>query len=168
MHYSAFPVLAYGALFLGGGILALALIVREDLVPEAIGGGGRRYFVGAALGFGLVSIAVKLTVIAMMSAFPRQVIDAQVPTVEQRTERADRMHEEAASPPTVVAPEQVPEARKWRPLPGVAPAPPGSRAQPRPAPRRAAPPRPAQPRAHPAAGFTRPTPSTKCCSSRPR
>ncbi|MAS05671.1 MAG: hypothetical protein CL534_13455 [Ahrensia sp.] len=126
MHYSAFPVLAYGALFLGGGILALALIVREDLVPEAIGGGGRRYFVGAALGFGLVSIAVKLTVIAMMSAFPRQVIDAQVPTVEQRTERADRMHEEAASPPTVVAPEQVPEARKWRPLPGVAPAPPGN------------------------------------------
>ena len=126
MHDSAFQVLAYGALFLGGGILALALIVREDLVPEGIGGGGRRYFVGAALGFGLVSIAVKLTVIAMMSAFPRQVIDAQLPTATDRMQRAERIHAATASPPTVVTPDPVPEARKWRPLPGVAPSPPGN------------------------------------------
>lgn len=125
MHDSALPVLAYGVLFLGGGILALALIVREDLVPETIGG-GRRYFVGAALGFGLVSIAVKLTVIAMMSAFPRQVIDAQLPTEADRMQHAERIHAAAASPPTVVAPKPVPEARKWRPLPGVAPAPYGN------------------------------------------
>jgi cytochrome c peroxidase len=125
MNVSAFPVLVYGTLFLLGGILALALIVRGDLVPEPAGG-GKRYFVGAALGFGLVSIAVKLAVIVIMATFPRQVIDTQLPTFEERMERAARQRAKSASPPTVVVSRPVPEARKWYPLPAVAPSPAGN------------------------------------------
>lgn len=123
MNGSAFPVLAYGTLFLLGGFLALALIVREDLVPASAGSGGKRYLLGAALGFGLMSIAVKLTVIVIMSAFPRHVIDAQVPTFKERMEGAARQRALIASPPTVVVPVPVPEARKWYALPAVPPSP---------------------------------------------
>ncbi|GAB4352659.1 MAG: hypothetical protein Kow0026_10340 [Oricola sp.] len=131
MNGSVIPVLAYGSLFLAGGILALALIVREDLMPEAVRGGGGRYFLGAGLGFGLVSIAVKLTVIVIMASFPRQIIDAQLPSFEQRMQRAARMRARLETPPTVVVPEQVAEARQWHPLPAFAPSPPGNPPTPR-------------------------------------
>ncbi|MFZ2103381.1 MAG: cytochrome c peroxidase, partial [Oricola sp.] len=77
-----------------------------------------------------VSIAIKLTIIVVMSTFPRQVIDSQLPTFEERQERVARLHAEAVNPPTVVVPETVPEARKWHPLPAVAPSPSGNRTTP--------------------------------------
>ncbi|MCI5076693.1 cytochrome c peroxidase [Oricola sp.] len=130
MNGSAIPVVAYGALFLLGGLLALALIVRGDLVPDRVAGGGGRLMLGAALGFGLVSIAVKLAVIVVLATFPRQFIDGQLPTAGERLERAARQHARSASPLIVAAAKPVPEARKWYPLPATAPAPPDNPSMP--------------------------------------
>ncbi len=112
--YANLPsVLLTGSLVLAGGLVALALLVRQDLAPVGAMEGGGRWFLGAALGFGLVGIAIKLAIIVALASLPRKAFDVLIaaPSIETVA---------------VESPEAAPTAATrvgWRALPDVAPAP---------------------------------------------
>ncbi len=118
MNTDVSSILGTGSLMVAAAVLALALIVRGDLVPVGMREGGGRWFLGGALGVGVVAFTIKLAVIALVSTFPAQTIGAREP--------ASRRPSVQAVAPTPVP---LPAARAFRPhawqaLPEQAPAPP--------------------------------------------
>jgi cytochrome c peroxidase len=119
MHADLSLILGIGVamvLFAGSG---LVLLVRRDLAPAgrlagALDGGGR-WFLGAALGVGVIAFALKLGIILTLSTFPGQTIQPLIPDPA-----------EAGPPPwsSFPLPESGPLGYAWQALPAVAPAPP--------------------------------------------
>ena len=116
MHADLATILIVGILVVVAAFAALALLVRRDLAPAGAWGGaldgGGRWFLGAALGLGVIAFSIKLVILSTLASFPGQTI---APLIEPRARTV------AAPPPPVAAPE--PATPKWRPLPAVAPHP---------------------------------------------
>jgi cytochrome c peroxidase len=67
---------------------ALVLLVRADLTRAERGGallsGGGQWFLGAALGIGVIAFSIKLVIILTLSNFPDQTIQPLIPSAEER------------------------------------------------------------------------------------
>ncbi|MBF0336172.1 MAG: hypothetical protein HQL40_21480, partial [Alphaproteobacteria bacterium] len=93
-------ILVFGPLVVAFAVSALVLLVRFDLAPVgsfagAFEGPGR-WFLGAALGFGIVGFSIKLAIITILASFPRQTIAPLLADpVEMRARAAARL----AAPP---------------------------------------------------------------------
>jgi len=122
MNADVLPILTYGSLMLFGGVLALALIVRRDLVPKSVLGDEGRFIVGGVLGFGIIAFAIKLGVIAAFGLFPAQTIDAQLPDLAERQAKFVRTRTEMAENLSSSS-TPIPRGWTWRALPAAAPAP---------------------------------------------
>lgn len=90
----------------------LVLLVRGDLAPRLAGGG--RWFLGFALGLGIIAFAIKLAVMAALSTFP-----AMIPEPERRIARP-------WEPPAAPAHDIAVARPKWQALPAIAPVPAGN------------------------------------------
>jgi len=83
------------SLLLGSGVVAitvavtaLVLLVQRDLAPSggtggALAGGGK-WFLGAALGIGVIAFTLKLGIVLTLASFPDQTIAPLIPTPEER------------------------------------------------------------------------------------
>ncbi len=118
MHADLAPILVIGILVALAAFSALALLVRRDLAPAGSWGGvldgGGRWFLGAALGLGVIAFSIKLVILATLASFPSQTI---APLIEPRVLPPDDV---AAQPPTATPP---PANPTWRGLPVAVPAP---------------------------------------------
>jgi cytochrome c peroxidase len=56
------------------GTTALILIVRGNLLPAGASDGGGRWFLGAALGAGIIAFTIKMIVVLTISTFPEKTI----------------------------------------------------------------------------------------------
>lgn len=104
-------------------VAALVMLVRRDLAPSgafagALDGGGR-WFLGAALGLGVIAFTIKLAIILTMASFPEQAI---APLLADPAETPTQAPAAQAGPSAIPA---SPPARRvvWRALPDTAPAP---------------------------------------------
>ncbi len=104
-------LLTIGLAMIAFATTALVLLVRGDLAPSRSGG---RWFLGAALGFGIIAFSIKLVIIATLSTFPGQTIAPLLP-------------DPAKTAPTAWLGDDGwdlgPKHYVWKPLPMVAPAP---------------------------------------------
>lgn len=118
MHADLTPILVIGILVVLAAFTALALLVRRDLAPAGAWGGvldsGGRWFLGAALGLGVIAFSIKLVILATLASFPSLTI---APLIEPRAQVAEDF---AAPPPPSPHPPSVPT---WRGLPALVPAP---------------------------------------------
>lgn len=118
MHADLAPILVIGILVALAAFTALALLVRRDLAPVGSWGGvldgGGRWFLGAALGLGVIAFSIKLAILATLASFPTQTI---APLIEPRAQ----VVEDVSAPPP--ASPQPPTAPTWRGLPALVPAP---------------------------------------------
>lgn len=118
MHADLAPILVIGILVALAAFTALTLLVRRDLAPAGSWGGvldgGGRWFLGAALGLGVIAFSIKLVILATLASFPSQTI---APLIEPRAQMAEDF---AAPPPVSPQPSSPPT---WRGLPALAPAP---------------------------------------------
>lgn len=109
--------LAAGAVFLTA-VSVLILLVRNDLAPAgrysaALSGHGR-WFLGAALGIGVIAFAIKLVIIGVLALFPAQTVTPLIADVGKRVPSAD---------PWIV-PDSGAGQLTFQALPAIAPAPP--------------------------------------------
>lgn len=116
-------VLGTGGMVVAFAASALFLLVRMDLAPAgdrpgALDGGGR-WFLGAALGIGVIAFSIKLAIILTLSTFPEQTIAPLLadPAMAVRSESGDG----TISPPGY---DGESGHYPWRTLPAVAPSPP--------------------------------------------
>lgn len=86
------PIMLLGTLAVVLAVLALTLLVRQDLLPAATdspaGDAGGRWFLGGALGFGVVAFTFKLAIILAVSRFPDQMIAPLLPDPAARPEKS--------------------------------------------------------------------------------
>ena len=116
-------ILAPGLAAVAFAVAALVLLVRRDLAPSgafagALDGGGR-WFLGAALGLGIIAFSIKLAIISTLAAFPGGTIAPLLPEDGERRARAASL---AARPMATAA--SAPDLFQWQALPATAPAPP--------------------------------------------
>ncbi len=117
MHADLSLILGIGGAMVVFATSALVLLVRRDLAPSGtvpagrLDGGGR-WFLGAALGIGIIAFAFKLGIILTLSTFPRQTIAPLLPVPAKMPWSSFPVADGAA------------EAYAWQPLPAVAPSPP--------------------------------------------
>lgn len=113
-------LLSVGVMTVAFAISALVLLVRTDLAPGGVLAGtldgGGRWFLGAALGVGVIAFTLKLAIIAILSAFPEQTIAPQVPA-------PGSVGAPSGEPPQPWEPETDPGRYAWKLLPAVTPAP---------------------------------------------
>lgn len=118
MHADLAPILVVGTLVALAAFAALALLVRRDLAPlGAFGGaldGGGRWFLGAALGLGVIAFSIKLVILSTLASFPAQTIAPLIEPRQPLAERDDPSLPDPAPPPTVP---------QWRGLPALVPHP---------------------------------------------
>jgi cytochrome c peroxidase len=98
---------------------ALVLLVRRDLAPtggpaSAVLDGGGRWFLGAALGIGVIAFAIKLAIILTLVSFPDQTIAPLIPDRSQAPPEEAAVAEEAA---------EMPPGYAWKALPDAPPDP---------------------------------------------
>lgn len=67
---------------------ALVLLVRGNLLPKGTDEGGGRWFLGAALGLGIIAFTIKLFIILTISTFPEKTITPLIVHNGQYEERA--------------------------------------------------------------------------------
>ncbi|KIL96974.1 Cytochrome c551 peroxidase [Paramagnetospirillum magnetotacticum MS-1] len=122
MNADLSQILTTGAMVVLFAISALVLLVRMDLAPAGdrpspLDGGGR-WFLGAALGIGVIAFSIKLAIILTLSSFPDQTIAPLLadPALAQRDDSLAEM-------PLQSGPSG-PGHYPWRSLPAVAPSPP--------------------------------------------
>lgn len=112
------PILAIGIMVALAAFAALTLLVRRDLAPQGAWGGaldgGGRWFLGAALGLGVIAFSIKLAILSTLAGFPDQTI---APLLAGETRPAPP---ETAIPDT---PPPAPAEPRWRPLPALVPHP---------------------------------------------
>ena len=65
-------IIGVGAILVG--LTVLVLLLRRDLLPASALQGGGRWFLGAALGLGIIAFSIKLAIIATISTFPSRTI----------------------------------------------------------------------------------------------
>lgn len=127
MHADLATPFLVGILVVLAAIAALTLLVRRDLAPAgAFGGaldGGGRWFLGGALGLGVIAFTIKLAILAILANFPTQTIAPLIgppPVAETPPPTAAPLPdmEQALSPPIVAM-----AAGRWRPLPATPPHP---------------------------------------------
>lgn len=98
----------------------LMLLVRFDLVPGgrsgAVAGSGGRWIVAAGLGLGIIAFAMKLTIVAVVSHFPSQMV---APLIEDVGKARFDLAETGTSPERI-------SRIVWQALPDQAPAPAGN------------------------------------------
>lgn len=58
------------------GTVALVLLLRGDLLPASSLTGGGRWFLGAALGIGIIAFSIKLAIIITISSFPERTLSS--------------------------------------------------------------------------------------------
>lgn len=126
MNANLSQILIFGSLVVVLAISALALLVRRDLAPIGAFAGafavGGPWFLGGALGLGVVAFTIKLAIILALSTFPRQTIGPLLTDpVESRARAAALEVRKAAWP-------EPPSPRRglWRTLPETPPAPAGN------------------------------------------
>lgn len=99
---------------------ALVLLVRSDLTRAGRGGailsGGGQWFLGAALGVGVIAFSIKLAIILTLSTFPERTIQPLIPSAEEVGAPSLGAYEPPDGPGG-------PGHYVWRALPAVAPAP---------------------------------------------
>lgn len=99
---------------------ALVLLVRGDLARAGQGGaslsGGGPWFLGAALGVGIIAFTIKLAIILILSTFPDQTIVWRTSSIESRGPLSHEAMEPGNAP-------RDPGHYAWRTLPAVVPAP---------------------------------------------
>ncbi|WP_156612423.1 cytochrome-c peroxidase [Paramagnetospirillum marisnigri] len=127
MNADLSTVLGYGGAVVLFATTALVLLVRADLAPAAGLGavldGGGKWFLGAALGAGVIAFSLKLVIILTLSSFPEQTIAPLVPP--PATAMVSAESPDAFAPSADAAPGHV-----WKALPPVAPSPPDNPATP--------------------------------------
>ncbi len=57
------------------GLTVLVLLLRTELLPASLLEGGGRWFLGVALGLGIIAFTIKLAIISTISAFPKRTIE---------------------------------------------------------------------------------------------
>lgn len=116
-------ILLIGTAAVAVGASVLALLVGRDLAPSgafagALDGGGR-WFLGAALGGGVIAFAIKLAIISTMAGFPDLTIAPLLPAAPD----SNAPSPSAAIPPST-SPDPLPIRRTtWRALPDIPPTP---------------------------------------------
>ncbi|MCR6631860.1 MAG: hypothetical protein NVV74_18450 [Magnetospirillum sp.] len=117
MNADLAPILLAGLVAVLAATTALVMLVRGDLAHAAgdtqVLNGGGQWFLGAALGIGVIAFAIKLGIILTLSSFPEQTIAPLIPDPADTVPRADGV----AALPVVVVP------FAWQTLPPMAPAP---------------------------------------------
>lgn len=108
------PVIRYGGLMVAAAIPVLVLVVRRDLMPGLKHGDPGRWFLGAALGMGVIAFAIKLAIAATLANFPERTIAPLLPGPN------DLLAVVEPAPPPPVEP---PRADRWQPLPETPPSP---------------------------------------------
>lgn len=118
MNADLSPILVVGFLAVLFATSMLAMLVRSDLAPSAratgLLAGGGQWFLGAALGIGVIAFSIKLVIILALSTFPDQTITPLLPDT-------------ASAPRSVASVEPLTAAVRpyaWTTLPEVVPAPP--------------------------------------------
>ncbi|MEW5726296.1 MAG: hypothetical protein AB1918_00580, partial [Pseudomonadota bacterium] len=116
MNADLSPILILGVLVVAFAVTALALLVRRDLAPTgafagALDGGGR-WFLGAALGLGVIAFSIKLAIISALAAFPGGTIAPLLSDDAERQARATALN--AAPLPDG---REAPGVTQWQPLP---------------------------------------------------
>lgn len=107
-------LLVCGLLAVAGATTMLVLLVGRDLAPVRAPGAPRghgRWFLGAALGIGIIAFTLKLGVILVLSSYPGRTIAPLIATAA----RAPAGGDDPAAPE--------PRPARFLPLPAVAPAP---------------------------------------------
>lgn len=107
-------------------VAALFLLVRRDLAPAgAFGGaldGGGRWFLGAALGSGVIAVTIKLVIISAIAAFPDRTI---APLLRDPAETRARILVADVRPSAIPDPPPIRRA-VWSSLPQTPPTPAGN------------------------------------------
>ncbi|BAE50026.1 cytochrome-c peroxidase [Paramagnetospirillum magneticum] len=123
MNADLSQVLGTGAMVVLFATSALFLLVRMDLAPA--GGrpgpldGGGRWFLGAALGVGIIAFSLKLAIILTLSSFPEQTIAPLLPDPALAVREDGRTEW-----PLLAGPDGGDRPYPWRALPAVVPSPP--------------------------------------------
>lgn len=129
MNADLSQVLSTGAMAVLFAASALVLLVRMDLAPAGnrpgpLDGGGR-WFLGAALGIGIIAFSIKLAIILTLSSFPEQTI-APLLADPAPARRDDSL----AGMPVTGAPDGGSGHYAWRTLPAEVPSPPDNPSNP--------------------------------------
>ncbi len=106
-----------GAVFVG--LTVLVLLLRTELLPASLLEGGGRWFLGAALGLGIIAFSIKLAIISTLSTFPSRTIEPLI----SKSDAGYLPQRDIPNLPTFLSGKAGLDPNIWRPLPERAPDP---------------------------------------------
>lgn len=112
-------VMIIGICAIAVGLIVLVLLLRTDLLPASMLEGGGRWFLGAALGLGIIAFSLKLLIISTIATFPARTIEPLI----SKPEAGYLPPQDIPDLPTFLAGKAGLDPNVWQSLPDKAPDP---------------------------------------------